>query len=202
MGRSVRAGLAGSAAIFLLWAGVAFSQGPDEKTGKGGEHHHGPSEPSAPAKAGSGGGDEPPIRMKMERLHEHGGVPPGWKFRFPAGDPAEGRRVFVMLECYTCHHVAGEKFPKYDPKPVNKGPELTGMGAHHPVEYFIESVVNPNRVIVEGPGYTGKDGLSIMPSYNHLLTVDELVHLGAYLKSLKEGGHDGAGSHAADPHPH
>jgi hypothetical protein len=27
------------------------------------------------------------------------------------------------------------------------------------------TIVNPNRVIVSGPGYTGDDGLSKMPSY-------------------------------------
>ena len=61
------------------------------------------------------------------------------------------------------------------------------MGAHHPAEYFAESVVNPNRVIVLGTGYTGADGLSKMPSYADTMTLRQLVDLVAYLKSLTTG---------------
>jgi hypothetical protein len=46
--------------------------------------------------------------------------------------------------------------------PENAGPELTGMGGHHPAEYFAESLLTPNAVIVKGPGYAGPDGRSIM----------------------------------------
>ncbi len=68
-----------------------------------------------------------------------------------------------------------------------------GMGSHHPAEYFAESIMNPNRVIVQGPGYTGPDGLSKMPDYNDVMTVRQLVDVVAYLKSLKGGMSDGAG---------
>jgi hypothetical protein len=50
------------------------------------------------------------------------------------------------------------------------------MGAHHPAEYFAESIVNPNRVIVLGPGYTGAD-------YSDTMSIRQLVDLVAYLKS-------------------
>ncbi len=53
------------------------------------------------------------------------------------------------------------------------------------MEYFAESILNPNAVIVTGPGYTGPDGLSIMPDYRESLMVSELIDLVAYLKSLK-----------------
>jgi len=43
--------------------------------------------------------------------------------------------------------------------------------ANRPNSYLLESVINPNAVIVEGPGYTGVDGRSIMPSYADRLTV-------------------------------
>jgi hypothetical protein len=39
-------------------------------------------------------------------------------------------------------------------------------------------------VIVEGPGYTGPDGRSIMPDYRDSLSAHELIDLIAYLKSL------------------
>lgn len=123
-----------------------------------------------------------PIRIPMEELHKAGGVPPGWKFTPPTGDPAKGRQVFVDLECFSCHQIKGEALPPG--KKGDVGPELTGMGDRHPTDYLVESIINPNAVIVEGPGFTGPDGLSKMPDYNDSLTVKQLIDLVAYLKSL------------------
>jgi hypothetical protein len=92
-----------------------------------------------------------PIRITMEALHAHGGVPPGWVFAIPAGNAVEGREVFRTMECFASH---------------------------------AESVVNPNRVIVLGPGHTGADGLSTMPGYAESLTLQQLVDVVAYLRSL------------------
>lgn len=135
-----------------------------------------------------------PIRTTMEALHASGGVPKGWKFLVPPGEPAKGREAFVALECFACHEVQGEDFPKASKRAQEPGPALTGMGSHHPAEYFAESIVNPNRVIVQGAGYTGSDGLSKMPDYGDVMTVRQLVDLVAYLKSLKgEMSHHPAG---------
>lgn len=133
-----------------------------------------------------------PIRIPMEELHKAGGVPPGWKFAFPTGDPVKGRKAFVDFECFSCHQVKGEKFPPG--KKGDVGPELTGMGGRHPADYFLESVVNSNAVIVEGPGFTGPDGLSNMPDYRDSMTVAQLIDLVAYLKSLT-GRDDHGGRH-------
>jgi hypothetical protein len=130
------------------------------------------------------------VRITMEELHRAGGVPPGWRFTWPAGDSRKGREVFAKLECYQCHAIQGETFPAVAADQRRPGPELTGMGGHHPVEYFAESIVNPNAVIVTAPGHTGPDGRSIMPDYRDSLTVGELVDVIAFLKSLKgEHGH-------------
>jgi mono/diheme cytochrome c family protein/uncharacterized protein involved in high-affinity Fe2+ transport len=144
------------------------------------------------------------IKITPEELHRLGGVPPGWQFRFPDGDPAVGRAVFAKLECYQCHTVQGEAFPQTATSTGNTGPELTGMGGHHPVEYFAESILNPNAVIVTGPGYTGADGMSVMPDYRDTMTVAEFIDLLAYLQSLKGGEdhdaqahHDGHDDHGA-----
>src|SRR6185295_19333429 len=136
----------------------------------------------------------PPIRATMKDLHAQGGVPRGWKFLIPPGDPAEGRRVFVAMECFACHEVQGEKFPSTSKTARDAGPALTGMGSHHPPEYFAESIVNPNRVIVTGPGYTGPDGRSKMPSYADTMTLKQLIDVVAYLASLTGDGmsHHGA----------
>ena len=143
-----------------------------------------------------------PIRITMEALHAQGGVSRGWKFLMPPGDAAEGRKVFVAMECYACHEVKGENFPRDSKTPPSAGPELTGMGSHHPAEYFAESILNPNRVIIEGPGYTGPDGLSKMPSYADTMTLKQLTDVVAYLKSMTGGetahGHDMSGSMKKD----
>ena len=39
-------------------------------------------------------------------------------------------------------------------------------------------------MIVEAPGYTGRDGRSIMPDYRDRLSTRDLIDLIAYLKSL------------------
>ena len=122
------------------------------------------------------------VRVTMDALHASGGIPRGWLFTPPPGDARRGRTVYARLECHACHAIAGEDFPR----PTGAGPELTGMGDHHPAGYLAESVLNPNAVIVEGPGYVGPDGRSTMPDYRDSLTVAELIDLVAYLRSLHE----------------
>jgi hypothetical protein len=134
---------------------------------------------------GTGTVEKIPFRITMEELHKQGGVPQGWKFTFPIGDFQDGRKVFVALECYQCHRVAGETFPKSNKEDIEKkGPDLTGMGDHHPIEYFAESIIHPNAVIVIGDGYTTSEGFSVMPEYGESLTLKQLIDLVTYLKKL------------------
>ncbi len=136
------------------------------------------------------------IRITMEQLHSLGGVPRGWKFTIPPGDPAAGRKVFTDLECFKCHAVKGESFPAAPANQADEvGPDLTGMGGNHPAEYFAESILNPNRILIEDPGYIGPDGKSRMPEYLESMTLREWVDLVAYLSGLKDPSHSQA--HAA-----
>jgi mono/diheme cytochrome c family protein len=114
--------------------------------------------------------------------HAEHGTPEGWKFTWPQGNPVKGREVFVKLECYSCHEVKGEMFPV--PNELI-GPELSMMAPLHDAEYFAEAIIHPNAVIQKGKGYEAADGSSKMPSYNDLVTVQEVIDLVAYLKSLK-----------------
>ncbi len=165
----------GKIPLMILLGGFLLcnSGAADEPPG----HHHPAQSPQKP---------KGPVRITMEELHRHGGTPPGWKFTMPAGDPEAGRAVFIKLECYSCHQVQGERFPASMTE-QRPGPDLTGMGAHHPVEYLAESILDPNAVIVTAPGFTGEDGLSIHPSYADLLTLEEWTSLVAYLKGLTPG---------------
>ncbi|MGH8068529.1 MAG: c-type cytochrome [Candidatus Entotheonellia bacterium] len=119
---------------------------------------------------------------QQEPAHGEHGTPEGWKFTWPRGDPVKGREVFVKLECYGCHEVQAEKFPAPS---GDIGPELSMMGPLHDAEYFAEAIIHPNAVIQKGKGYEAADGASKMPSYNDLVTVQEVIDLVAYLKGLK-----------------
>jgi hypothetical protein len=125
----------------------------------------------------------PGVRLSMAALHEQGGVPLGWQFSLPPGDAAAGRRAFDAFGCPGCHRVAGETFAHGVPEP--RGPELTGMGSHHPPAYFAEAIVHPNAVLIDAPGYIGDDGRSNMPSYDDM-TIGELRDIVAYLAALRD----------------
>lgn len=115
--------------------------------------------------------------------HEAHGTPEGWIFRLPEGDPRAGRRAFVDFECYSCHQVVGESFPKAQGM-GGVGPDLSRMGSLHPAEYFAEAIINPNAVLTEGSGFLGPDGKSRMPSYAASMTLQQLIDLVAYLRTL------------------
>jgi mono/diheme cytochrome c family protein len=152
--------------------------------------HAGHGGAAAPAPAA-----KPPAPISMEELHRGGGVPPGWKFTVPQGDPKAGREVFNRLECFKCHE-AKPDFPKGTRAAGEVGPDLSDMGGHHPAEYFAQSILDPNAVIVAGPGYVGPDGRSVMPDFRDSLTLGEWIDLVAYIKSL--GGDRGGHAHQHD----
>jgi len=168
-----------TAMLAVVWVAVALGLGAGLALAQ--RAGHGTTPASAPAA-------KPPAPISMEELHRSGGVPRGWKFTLPPGDPKTGRELFAKLECNKCHEVKPD-FPKTGGA-GDVGPELTGMGAHHPAEYFAQSIVDPNAVILAGPGFVGPDGRSIMPDYRDSLTFAELVDLVAYIKSLGGDEHD------------
>jgi hypothetical protein len=126
----------------------------------------------------------PGTRITMAALHQQGGVPLGWQPSVPPGDAAAGRADFERLGCPACHRVAGESFANDVPTP--RGPELTGMGSHHPAAYFAEAIIDPDAVVIDEAGYVGEDGRSIMPTYDDM-TLGELADVVAYLGSLRDG---------------
>jgi Cu/Ag efflux protein CusF len=105
--------------------------------------------------------------------------PKDWRFTIPKGNPAKGRAVFKKFECYYCHEVRGEKFPSS----TEYAPELSQMGPAHPVEFFAESIINPNAVVPKS--YRRSDGTSPMTNFAAKMTVQELIDVSAYVASLK-----------------
>jgi cytochrome c len=104
-------------------------------------------------------------------------VPQGWTFTFPEGHAFAGKTVFLNMQCYSCHNIAGEKLP-FRAKAI--GPDLTGY-SDLPKEYLAESIIKAHTVVA-APGYTVKEGKAVMGIQNHFLTVQELVDLVAFLK--------------------
>jgi len=127
-------------------------------------------------------GSHGPSHMSMERLHALGGVPRNWLLTVPPGDARRGRKIFRNLGCFACHHVSGEDFPP----PAAPGPDLTDVGSHHPPAYLLESILNPDAVIIDEPGYVDARGRSTMPDFSARLSVSELIDLVAYLESLSD----------------
>jgi len=124
--------------------------------------------------------DTAPKRAQAaEPPHEHH-HPANWRFTLPKGDPVKGRAVFVKYECYNCHEVRGENFP--EPFEEN-APELSQMGPEHPLEFFAESIINPNAVVPKA--YQKPDGTSPMRDFTEQMTLRELIDVSSYIASLK-----------------
>jgi mono/diheme cytochrome c family protein len=115
-------------------------------------------------------------------------LPGNWRFALPAGTASAGEQVFVKMECYSCHTVAGKRFGDPTQNPGGIGPDLTAAHARLPREYLAESVVNFERYVAHGhykKGYVAADGTSRMGDYNELLTVRELLDLVEFLKGIR-----------------
>jgi Cytochrome c len=118
----------------------------------------------------------PPAAKTAETHH-----PQGWRFTMPNGDPVRGKAVFEKFECSYCHEVRGEFS-----NPVESAPELRQMGPLHPVEFFAESIINPNAVVPKN--YRDADGKSPMSDFTEKMTVREFIDVSAYIASLRPKG--------------
>ena len=74
----------------------------------------------------------------------------------------------------------GEDFPE----PFEESaPELSQMGPEHPIEFFAESIINPNAVVPKA--YQRSDGTSPMRDFTEQMTLRELIDVSSYIASLK-----------------
>jgi Cu/Ag efflux protein CusF len=62
------------------------------------------------------------------------------------------------------------------------------MGPLHPVEFFAESIINPNAIVPKE--YRNSDGTSPMTNFTDKMTLRELIDVAAYIASLKPPGAD------------
>ena len=109
-------------------------------------------------------------------------------FRLPDGDPEVGKGLFMALECNSCHTIAGLELEP----PLQEGPVQVILGG--PVArsktygQLVSSIINPSHKIVRKypKEEVTADGESLMPIYNEMLTVQQLIDLVAFLQPQYE----------------
>ena len=106
-------------------------------------------------------------------------------FRLPDGDAAKGQKAFVELQCHTCHTVAGEtELPS--PSETVKAPVLLGGEVAKVKTYgeLVTSIIHPSHQLSPQlqKEWMEQAKLSPMGSFNHLMTVEQMIDLVAYLQ--------------------
>ena len=105
-------------------------------------------------------------------------------------DPVtEGEKLFTQLACATCHLPDGKgRGPSYNGVYGSKVKLADGTTVVADDSYIRESILVPNAKIVAGYA-------PVMPSFQGLVTEDQILALTAYIKSMKDKpapGHAGA----------
>jgi mono/diheme cytochrome c family protein len=129
--------------------------------------------------AQSGSGDAPPAAIAL-----------------PGGDPRAGQVAFAKLGCLKCHKIQGVAFALDEPiPPGGVGPDLTSIGAIQGREYLIESILEPNAIVVADPpgqkrgdegSYAAADGWSKMPKFHAEMSVQQMLDIAAFLGTLTD----------------
>lgn len=106
-------------------------------------------------------------------------------FFLPAGDVDAGRQAFVDLQCHGCHRINGVDLPQFigsAPVVVVLGGERTRVRTYGEL---VTSIVNPSHRLVAGfpAEQVSRDGESLMPVMNGVMTVQQLIDLVALLQS-------------------
>jgi cytochrome c553 len=96
---------------------------------------------------------------------------------FADGDPAEGRRAFIVLQCINCHRVAEDPELPRGPRTV-EGPLLSGLDRYSSRELA-------ERITSRSKGADDTLTEQAMEENAKPITARNLVDLIAYLRSLK-----------------
>ncbi|MGB7996690.1 MAG: cytochrome C [Photobacterium halotolerans] len=111
-------------------------------------------------------------------------------FSLPQGNLELGEQVFVKYQCLRCHTMAGyeaeaETLSGALQTPVQLGGQVSRIRTY---PELVTSVINPSHRLAEG--YDGADiqvdGQSVMPNFNDVMTVTELVNLVYFLEEHYE----------------
>ena len=109
-------------------------------------------------------------------------------FTLPPGNAAHGEELFRHYQCLSCHTMEGYERPEV----LDESGVSVELGGPVPrlkkYQELVISVINPSHRIAQGfdPGEVVRSGESIMPSYNDVMTVTDLVDLITFLESKYE----------------
>jgi len=110
------------------------------------------------------------------------------EFVLPKGDADAGKAAFASLGCNNCHSVEGH----VEHAPLEDGAihvELGGTVSRvKTYADLVTSIINPSHKLSRGLNTmtTTAEGESRMPIYNHVMTVQQLVDLTAFLETTYE----------------
>jgi len=100
-----------------------------------------------------------------------------------------GQEAFIALECTACHTIRDMELPA----PEELGPVTIALGGKvSKVKSYgelVTSIINPSHRLARNPSKQPitKDGQSVMPIYNDVMTVTQMVDIAAFLESKYKG---------------
>lgn len=107
-------------------------------------------------------------------------------FSLPVGDVARGEQVFMNMQCLSCHTLEGYERPAGEHElSIGLGGKVKGLKTYGEL---VTSVINPSHRLAQGYDRSTiqVEGESVMPVYNDVMTVTELVDLVTFLESHYE----------------
>lgn len=108
-------------------------------------------------------------------------------FSLPKGEPLAGKRAFVELRCHDCHSAEGVGVRDADASDIHV--RLGGV-SNRVTTYaeLVTSIINPSHRLSRyyPEEEVAEEGISKMPVYNDIITVQELIDLVAYLQPQYE----------------
>lgn len=106
-------------------------------------------------------------------------------FALPPGDVEAGLETFVNLGCNACHSVQG-KIAQVPGGDVNVHVVLGGeVSRVKTYGDLVTSIINPSHKLsrANDPDTIDEDGTSIMPNYNDMMTVQQMLDLTSMLQA-------------------
>jgi sulfur-oxidizing protein SoxX len=112
----------------------------------------------------------------------------GRGFTLPEGDVAAGEKIFTSLSCNACHVVIGNERIKQPDNPqlsIRLGGNVARVQSYGEL---VTSVINPSHRLPRtyAKELVSDNGVSKMANYNEVMTVEQLIHLVAFLQSHYE----------------
>lgn len=106
-------------------------------------------------------------------------------FSLPEGNAVRGQEAFVYLQCHSCHTIAGVELQQdahqAEPPSVELGGPVTRVKTYG---QLVTAIINPSHKLASGYPVddVSEDGESIMPVYNGVMTVQELIDIVSFLQ--------------------